>query len=133
MKSFAALRMTTVHTPSRRPTFRPPRFSSPEMACANCANPPDVPSSAVQVLARDPEHLAFALLGVEPKEGQPGERRFEWLAAAADLAEGRAVRREGSRRLLQDTAHQIETGGACGQRQARLAGALRRPVPQRRG
>ena len=48
--------------------------------------------SAGQILARDPEHLAFALLGVEPEEGQAREGRFE-------LARGRGRSRRAARRL----------------------------------
>src|SRR5580704_14463155 len=93
---------------------------------AGIAEIPDVPRSADQIRARDPEHLALALLGVEPEEGQPRERRLEGLAAAADLAEERAVLGQVSRHHLQDTAYQIETVVAGGQRQARLVTVLRR-------
>src|SRR3981189_2458474 len=82
------------------------------------------PCSGREVGARDPEHLALALLGVEPQERQPWERRFERLAAAADLAEERTVLREMPRRLLQDAAHQVEPVVTRGQRQARLMTVL---------
>src|SRR5260370_16126373 len=116
--------MTTVRTPSRRPTFRPPTFFRrpkwPALTALTALTLRTCRRSAGQILARHPEYLALALLGVEPEEGQPRERRFERRTAAADLAEERTVRREVSRRLLHDTANQIQTVIPCGQRQARL-------------
>src|ERR1700730_5573161 len=128
MRSFASLWMRTVHTPSRRPTFRPPTFFRcpkwPALIALTALTLRTCPRSAGQILARDPEHLALVLLGVEPEEGQTRERRFERLAAAADLAEERAVRREVPGGLGHDAAHQIETVVARGQGQARLMTVL---------
>src|SRR5260370_10504982 len=107
--------MTTVHTPSRRPTFRPPTFFRrpkwPALTALTALTLRTCPRSAGQILARDPEHLALALLGVEPEEGQPRERRFERLAAAADLAQPRTAFRPVPGRLLLEAAPPIHTGG----------------------
>src|SRR5260221_13583459 len=80
----------------------------------------DLPGNRLEVGARDPEHLALALLRVEPDEGQLRIGPLENPPAAADFAQQAAALREMARRLLDDAAHQIEAVLAGGQGEPRL-------------
>ena len=82
----------------------------------------------MRILPRNPEHLALALLGVEPQEGQAREGGFELGAAAADLADQGAVLGEMPRRFGEDAAHQVEPVVARRQRHARLVPVFRRQL-----
>ena len=96
------------HLPRRRrlasAVFRS-RGSSPDpmsnvvaMLSASPRAKPSRPPQSPRRSRRDPEHLALALLGVEPQERQP-RKRPRAAAAAADLAQQRAVLREVPRRF----------------------------------
>src|SRR3954462_4371635 len=68
---------------------------------------------SAEIGGRDPEHFAFGVLGVEPEQGQFRKRLVEQFAAAADLAEQAAVRREMIGRIAQDAADHVEAVGAA--------------------
>ena len=77
-------------------------------------------SCAERARAAEPEHLAGALLGVEPQEIEVGPLPSEPVAPAADLAEKPALAGQMIGRPIEDAAHDVETVLAAGQRHRRL-------------
>src|SRR5262245_2471244 len=65
-------------------------------------------SAQSEIGRRDPEHFAFGILGIEPEQRQLWKGCFEVVAAAADLAEQAALRREMRFGLSQDAPDDIE-------------------------
>jgi peptide chain release factor 3 len=79
-----------------------------------------------QRLARHPEDLAAALLGLDPEEVESGIFRLQQFAAGADLAEHGAALVEMVRRPGEDAPDDVEPVLAAGQRQFRLVPVFRR-------
>src|SRR5688500_8318573 len=78
--------------------------------------------------ARQPEDTTAAMLELEPHEGQIGIRGREPRIAVADLDEQRAVRLEVTCCAGEDASHDVETIGACTQREIRLVSVFARQL-----
>ena len=76
--------------------------------------------------ARNPEHFAVGILGIEPEQRQLRKGGLERRAAAADLAQQPALRRQMPAGLVEDAADDVEPVGAAVEGELRLGAAFAR-------
>src|SRR5262245_14209536 len=105
-------------TPPRcSPRARPPRHS---------LGLPAAKSRPAKLRRVEPEHLAAAVLGVEPQEGLIRIGALQPFPATADLAQQAAPVGQVLAGLVNDASDQRQTIVTAGQRQTRLVAAFRR-------